>query len=86
MLLYVTGGCAAPSPPVDGFLSPFSATNEGAEVVYGCDAGFQPRGSNTAVCGSNGVWRADPAQHRCTGECVRVDGECVGCKVIVFVL
>ena len=73
MSLILSGGCTAPSPPVDGFLSPFSATNEGAEVVYCCDAGFQPQGNNTAVCGSNGVWRADPAQHQCRGECMRVD-------------
>ena len=61
-------GCPRPLPPMDGSIIPFPATNEGAEIVYHCDPGFQPQSNVTAMCASNGSWTPDPAQHQCRGK------------------
>ena len=66
LVLYHVAGCPRPSVPVGGSISPFTATNEGVEIVYGCGAGFQPQENRTATC-SNGVWTPDPGQWQCTG-------------------
>ena len=64
-------GCPSPLPPMDGSIILFPATNEGAEIVYHCDPGFQPQSNVTAMCASNGLWTPDPAQHQCIGKIPR---------------
>lgn len=60
-------GCPRPPVPMDGSIIPFPATNEGAEIVYHCDPGFQPQSDVTAMCASNGLWTPDPALLQCVG-------------------
>ncbi len=53
--------CGVPSPPIHGTIHEFSGT----EVVYICDAGFDPASEMMATCQS-GNWRpAPPADLTC---------------------
>jgi len=43
-------------------------TLEEAEILFKCNPGYVPAEGMTAVCGADGRWNPDPADHRCTGE------------------
>ena len=53
---------------MDGSIDPYQNTTEGAEISFRCNAMFVPTERMTAVCGADGRWSPDPADHRCTCE------------------
>ena len=57
---------------MDGSIDPYQNTTEGAEIFFRCNPGFVPTERMTAVCGADGRWNPDPADHRCTCEYVHV--------------
>ena len=53
---------------MNGSIDPYQNTTEGAEISFMCNPEFVPAGRMTAVCGADGRWSPDPANHRCTCE------------------
>ena len=43
----------------------YSSTLAGSNVIFQCAAGLVPTGVETAVCGNDGRWTPDPANHGC---------------------
>ena len=58
--------CSDPTVPTNGSIGTYHST-EGAEIVFGCNAGFFPSENMTNMCTSDGRWNPDPAELRCTG-------------------
>ena len=64
--LFPPANCSDSTSPVDGFIDPYQNTTEGAEIFFRCNPGFVPARNMTAVCGADGRWTPDPADHVCT--------------------
>ena len=60
--------CSDPTSPMEGSIDAYQNTTEGAEILFMCNPGFIPAGRMRAVCGADGRWNPDPADHRCTCE------------------
>ena len=62
-----TVNCLAPSAASGVVIDPYSNTTEGTMIYYNCD--FEqcllPNERLIAVCGSDGRWSPDPANHIC---------------------
>ena len=65
--------CGDPVPASNVVIEPYSSTLAGSNVTYQCMDGLVPSGEETAVCGNDGRWIPDPANHGCsnspTGTC-----------------
>ena len=57
-----TVNCSAPSPPLNGHFQDVSSTT----LTFGCDAGYEPQGSMTAMCVAPGVWTPLPRDLTCS--------------------
>ena len=62
--------CSDPTAPRNGVIEAYQTTLEGAEIFFRCNTGYVPAGKTRAVCGTNGRWNPEPADHRCTGEII----------------
>lgn len=58
--------CGDPNPPINGSLSDFTHTREGASVNFSCNDGFLPSKSLTSICMYTGMWMPPPDEHVCT--------------------
>ena len=63
--IYSSVNCGPPVAPRNGFLSSYTTTMNGSEVLYSCDPGLVPEGRMRTVCTRNG-WSPNPADLRCT--------------------
>lgn len=61
--------CGPPSPPVNGYIVPYTSTLEGVEVTFACQNTCQThdglqspvKAVHLAVCNSHGNWEPNPA-------------------------
>ena len=65
---FFLANCGTPTSPESGYLEAYENTTEGVMISFRCELGFIPAGRMRAVCASNGRWRPNPADLRCTGE------------------
>ena len=66
-------GCVPPSPPLNGYINPYTSTIEGAEVTFTCQNLSQnewtetpPKELHSAICVTFGNWEPDPFEF-CSG-------------------
>ena len=64
--------CGPPTPAANVLLEPPQPNNTtfGSTFSFRCAEGLFPNGTEQAVCGADGQWRPDPANHGCG------DGNC----------
>ena len=70
--IFYPANCSDPTALRNGLIEAYQNTLEGAEIFFKCNSGFVPAGRTRAVCGADGRWNPDPADHRCTGEIIKV--------------
>ena len=65
----VTVTCSPPGRPRNGFLGDVTSST----ITFGCNEGYSPQGTMTAVCVATDTWSPNPAQLECvsitTGTC-----------------
>ena len=66
MLFHHPANCGDPTVPDNGFINSYQNTNEGAQIIFRCNPGFDPDLTMLAVCEANGMWNPDPADLVCT--------------------
>ena len=54
--------CSRPNVSRNGFLDEVTSTT----IMFGCNEGYSPNGTMTAVCVATDTWSPDPAQLECT--------------------
>ena len=57
--------CGHPTPPLNGYIVPYSSTIEGSRIHFKCDLGFTLEGGVSADCQSNGKWSYNSTQTTC---------------------
>ena len=58
--------CGLPITASGVTIRPFASTNIGSVITFQCEDGLIPQDVVAALCGMNGEWTPDPAQHRCS--------------------
>ena len=57
--------CGDPQPASGVVIGNYSSTLAGSHVIFHCAAGLVPSSVGTTVCGNDGRWTPDPANHGC---------------------
>ena len=61
-----TVDCGPPTPADSVIVEPpVSSTTAGSTFSFRCAEGLFPDTTHEAVCGADGQWRPDPANHSC---------------------
>ena len=61
-----TVDCGPPTPADSVIVEPpVSSTTAGSTFSFRCPEGLFPTTTHEAVCGADGQWRPDPANHNC---------------------
>lgn len=54
--------CSEPNNPINGYLREITSST----IQFGCNEGYSPQDTMTAVCIGSDIWSPDPAQLKCT--------------------
>ena len=65
--------CEEPIPPMNGNLSSYPHTREGATVIFQCNDGYTPSTPVASTCTRNASWIPAPEEHNC----ILVEGICL---------
>ena len=65
-LMCAANDCGDPAPANNVVIGSYSSTLAGSSVTFQCADGLVPSGVETAVCGNDGRWTPDPANHACS--------------------